>query len=97
MIDPQWFAGEGLSAVLVAAACFGVALLTLAWLRGPGSHPHDPPVAHDSVLWFAGILALFGGLWLVRAVAGLGGFALAVMALLVVSLAGVARARARRS
>jgi hypothetical protein len=83
--------------VHLAATFFGVALLTLAWLRGPGSRPHDPPVAHDRVRWFTGTLALGGGFWLVRAIAGLGGFFLVDAALLVVSLAGVARAHARRS
>lgn len=96
-MNPTWFAGEGWMAVAVALMFFLVAGGTMLWLRGPGSQPHDPPVAHDRVRWFAGFSALFGALWLVRAVAGPGGFFLVCGILLAVSLALTARARLRRS
>jgi hypothetical protein len=96
-MDPSWFVGEGLSAVAVAATFFLVAIGTLQWLRGPGSRPHSPPVARDAVRWFAFKLALLGALWLVLAVAGVGGFFVVCAVLLVVSIGFVARARLRRS
>ena len=64
MIDARWFVGDGWPAVLAAAAFFGVALFTLARLRGPGSRPHHPPIAHDRVRAFAGSFALLGAFWL---------------------------------
>ena len=96
-MDPTWFAGEGWMAVAVAAMCFLLSVGTLAWLHGPGSRPHDPPVARDAVRTFAGLWALFGALWLVRAVAGVGGFLLVSGVLLTVSVALLARTRLRRS
>src|SRR4029079_17941655 len=48
----------------------------------------------DRVRQFAGVLTLFGVLWLVRALAGIGGFLMVCGVLLVVSLTLVARARA---
>jgi len=97
VIDAEWFAGEGVGAVVTAAFFFAVAVGTLAWLRGPGSDPHDPPIARDAVRWFALLAALFGALWLVRAILGIGGFAVVAAALLAVSVAMIARQRARRS
>jgi hypothetical protein len=96
-MDPSWFVGEGWSAVAVAATFFLVAIGTRLWLRGPGSRPHNPPVAHDVVQWSALLWALFGALWLVRAVAGVGGFFVGCALLLMVSLGFLARARLRRS
>ncbi len=96
-MNPTWFAGEGLVAVAVAGMFFLVAGGTTVWLRGPGSRPHDPPVAQDRVRWFAGFSALFGAFWLVRAVAGLGGFFVVAGLLLLVSLVLAARARLRHS
>jgi hypothetical protein len=96
-MNPTWFAGEGWTAVAVAATFFLIAGGAMLWLRGPGSQPHEPPVAHDRVRWFAGILALFGALWLVRAVAGVGGVFVVCGVLLVVGLSLMARTRLRRS
>ena len=96
MIDPQWFAGQGWSSVLVAATFFAGALLTLLWLREPGSRPHDPPVAHDMVRQLSATLALFGGFWLVRAITGIGGMVIFAALLLTASLIRTGRARARR-
>jgi len=48
----------------------------------------------DRVRQFAGVLTLFGVLWLVRALAGIGGFFVVCGVLLAVSLTPVARARA---
>jgi hypothetical protein len=92
-----WFMGEGWGAVMIAAILFLIAGGTMLWLRGPGSRPHDPPVAKDAVRAFAGAFALFGGLWLVRAVVGVGGFLVVSGILLVVILGFVARTRLRRS
>ncbi len=75
---------------------FGIAGATVLWLRGPGSDPHDPPVAVHQVRWFATIAALFGALWLVRAAAGLGGVFVVCGVLLALSLAFTARRRLRR-
>jgi hypothetical protein len=97
VIDPFSFAGEGWPAVLQAAISFSFALVTLAWLRGPGSRPHDPPVAHRYVRGIAGFSAYWGGLWLVRAVAGMGGFLVISGVALVVSLAYFLWDRARQS
>jgi hypothetical protein len=97
VLDPLWFAAEGWPAVAVAGFFFGVAAVTMLWLRGPGSRPHHPPIARDHVRQFAGLLALFGTFWLVRAVSGIGGFFVVVAVLIVMSLGFVARARMRRS
>ena len=94
-MNPTWFMGEGWVAVAVAAMFFLIAGATMLWLRGPGSRPHDPPVAHDRVRSFATFFALFGALWLIRAVAGPGGFFVVCGFLLVVSLALAARTRIR--
>ena len=69
----------------------------MLWLRGPGSEPHDPPVNTNAVRGFAAAFAFFGAMWLVRAVAGVGGFLVVSAILLVVSLGFVARARLTRS
>ena len=92
-----WFDGEGWSAVAVSAMFFGIAGATMLWLRGVGSHRHDPPVARDQVRWFSAVAALFGALWLVRAAAGLGGVFVVCGVLLALSLALTARKRVRRS
>ena len=97
VIDRQWFAGEGVFAISLAAMFFAAALLTLLWLRGPGSRPHDPPIAHDVVRQFALTLALFGGFWLIRAFAGPGGALVVYAVAIVVSLIRLRRARARRT
>jgi hypothetical protein len=96
-MDPSWFVGEGWFAVAVAAMFFLVAIGTLLWLRGPGSRPHNPPVAHDRVRWFAYMWALFGALWLVRAVVGIGGFLVVCAVLLAMSVGLAVRTRLRRS
>jgi hypothetical protein len=96
-MDPSWFAGEGWMAVAVAAFALLVAGGTMLWLRGPGRQPHDPPVAHDAVRWFAASFAFLGVLWLVRAVAGVGGFLVAVGVVLVACLAYAVRARLRHT
>lgn len=96
-MDPRWFAGEGWFAVAVAAMFFLVAVGTLLWLRGPGSRPHNPPIARGRVRWFGLMWALFGALWLVRAVVGVGGFFVVCGFLLLVSIGFVVRARLRRS
>jgi hypothetical protein len=96
-MNPTWFVGEGWFAVAVAAMFFLVAFGTLLWLRGPGSRPHNPPIAHDRVRWFAFMWAFFGSLWLVRAVAGIGGFFVVCAALLVVAVGFAVRTRLRRS
>ena len=96
-MDPNWFVGEGWFAVAVAGTFFLVAISTLLWLRGPGSRPHNPPIAHDRVRWFGLMWAAFGSLWLVRAVAGIGGFLVVCAALLVVAVGFAVRTRLRRS
>jgi hypothetical protein len=96
-MDPSWFEGEGWLAVAVAAMFFLLAGGALLWLRGPGSRPHDPPVAHENVRWFAIGCVLFGSLWLVRAVAGIGGFLVVCGILFALSLVFAARGRLRRS
>lgn len=97
MLDPLWFAAEGWPALAVAGFFFGVAAVTMLWLRGPGSRPHHPPIARDHVRKIAGMLALFGTFWLVRAVSGIGGFFVVAGVLIVMSIGFVARARMRRS
>jgi hypothetical protein len=92
--DP--FAGEGVGALLVAAAFLAVAALVMAWLRGPGSRPHDPPVARDSVRWFAASFVIYAAGWGVRAVWGVGGFLL-TSALFLVAIGAAAMVRRRRS
>jgi hypothetical protein len=92
--DP--FAGEGVGALLVAVSLLAVAGLIMAWLLGPGSRPHDPPVARDQVRWFAATLVIFAAGWGVRAVWGVGGF-LVTSALLIVIIGAVALVRRRRS
>lgn len=94
-MDPSWFEGEGWFAVAVAAMFLPVAGGAMLWLLGPGSRPMNPPLAHDRVRWFALICAMFGALWLVRAVAGIGGFFVVCGILLAVSLGLAARARRR--
>jgi hypothetical protein len=96
-MDPSSFVGEGWFAVAVAALFFLVAIGTLLWLRGPGRRPHNPPIASDRVRWFAFIWAFFGALWLVRAVAGIGGFFVVCAVLLAVSVGFAVRTRLRRS
>lgn len=96
-MNPPSFEGDGWSAVAVSVMFFVIAGATLLWLRGPGSRPHDPPVARDQVRSFAAFSALFGALWLVRAAAGPGGFFIVCGVLLVLSLALTARTRLRRS
>jgi hypothetical protein len=96
-VSPTSFASEGWTAVAVGTVFFLIAGGTMLWLRGPGNRPHDPPVARDRVRQFAGLVALFGALWIVRAVAGLGGFVVVSGVLLIASLALVARTRIRRS
>jgi len=59
----------------------------------PGSRAHDPPIARDGVRLLAFLSALFGALWLARAVAGTGGALVVCAALLALSLASLARAR----
>ncbi len=94
-MDPSWFVGEGSYAVAAAAIFFLVAAGILLWLRGPGSRPHDPPIARDRVRWFAGMWALFGAAWLVRAVAGIGGLFVGCALLLAVSIGLAVRTRRR--
>jgi len=95
-MDPTWFAGEGWTAIAVSVPFFLIAGGTMLWLRGPGRRPHQPPVAGDRVKLFAGMFALTGALWFVRAVAGPGGLFVVCGILLVVSLALATRSRARR-
>jgi hypothetical protein len=92
--DP--FAGEGVGALLVAVSLLAVAGLIMAWLRGPGSRPHDPPVARDQVRSFAASFVIFAAGWGVRAVWGVGGF-LVTSALFIIVIGAVAIARRRRS
>lgn len=92
------FAGEGIGALLVAAGFLLIAVVTVVWLRGPGSRQYDPPVARDRVFFFAVGLAIFAAGWAVRAVWGFGGFLVAsALALVALGLAAVARRRVRRS
>ena len=64
-MNPTWFAGEGWMAIAVAAMFFLIAGATMLWLRGPGSRPHDPPVAHDRVRSFAAFFIVCGFLLVV--------------------------------
>ena len=91
--DP--FAGEGVGALLVAVALLAVAGLIMAWLWGPGSRPHDPPVARDQVRWFAVTFVIFAAGWGGRAFWGIGGF-LVTSALVLVVIGAVAIVRRRR-
>ena len=96
-MTPNPFAGEGLGALAVALALLGVAGLITAWLRGPGSRPHDPPVASDHVRWFAAVFVIFAAGWGVRALWGIGGFIVTNAAVLMVIGAFAILRRRRRS
>ena len=94
----DWFVGEGAGALVVAILLVLSAGATLAWLRGPGSEPHYPPIAHRSVVVFAGSLVVFAMGWAFRAVWGGGGFVVASgVALLVIAAYAVVRRATRRS
>lgn len=91
-----WFEGEGIAAI-ASAAIFAIGgLLVLAWLRGPGSRPYDPPISRAGVRGFAFMLFVLAGQFAIRAVWGPGGF-IVTSGLLVIALdvAVVVRRRKR--
>ncbi len=89
------FEGEGFGSILIAAACFLAAGATMLWLRGPGSRPHDPPIAVAQVRKFALFLGIIGVGWAVRAAFGPGGFLIA--SALALGLCGVMLVASRRA
>ena len=90
------FAGEGVGALVVAGAFLSCAALVMAWLRGPGSRPYDPPIARENVRWFAITLVIFAAGWVIRAIWGGGGF-LVTSALAIIVLGAFALMRRRSS
>jgi len=92
------FEGWGIGALAGAAVLLLIAVGTLIWLRGPGSRPHDPPVARDRVVLLAAALCVFAAGFVVRAIWGSGGFLVAcALALVAVGVATIARRRIRRT
>jgi hypothetical protein len=92
------FEGEGIGALAVAAVLLLIAVVILVWLRGPGSRPHDPPIARDAVVGFAAALGFFAAGFVVRAIWGSGGFLVGcALVLVALGVAAVARRHARRT
>jgi hypothetical protein len=92
------FEGWGIAALAVAAALLLIAVVILVWLKGPGSRPHDPPIARVAVVGFAAALGFFAAGFAVRAIWGSGGFLVAcALVLIALGVAAIARRPARRT
>jgi hypothetical protein len=93
-IPPDLFVGEGIGAFATAAVLALMSMGVLAWLRGPGSRPHDPPVARSQVAFFALILVILAVGWLVRGFWGVGGFLVgSVVTIVAIGVRAIARRR----
>ena len=79
----------------VAVAILVMTGLLLAWERGPGSRPHDPPVDHDAIRQIARGSVVTAAFWAIAGVWGWGGvLVVAAVALLWLGASVVRRRRA---